>query len=88
MYAFISGFNCVSLVYMSVLTTTPLIFVTLRQVLKLRSVTPPPLFFFFQEIFGYSVLSQYHMNLRTVFPISVKRNKFKNKVSRETEFIL
>lgn len=73
MYAFISGFNSVSLVYMSVLTTTPLIFVTLRQVLKLRSVTPPTLFFFFQEFFGYSVLLQYHMNLRIVFSISVKR---------------
>ena len=72
MHAFISGFNSVSLVYMSVLTTTPLIFVTLRQVLKLRSVNPPTLFFF-KEIFGYSVLFQCHMNLRIVSSISVKR---------------
>ena len=46
-----------------------------HQVLKLESVTPPILFFFFNIVLGIQGPLEFHMNLRIGFSLSAKKKK-------------
>lgn len=72
MYAFISGFNCFIGLYVST-NNNSFHFCNFETSFEIEKCDSSNFVLFFQEIFGYSVLLQYHMNLRIVFSISVKR---------------